>query len=81
MCFDFLQLVLDKNGAVIDEDEFLSSLKLFDTLMVLKDEEEWTSEEHLVSEQRKTATNAHVEPSTSQHVEGPLRSTNCLQIV
>nr|CAD7578386.1 unnamed protein product [Timema californicum] len=39
------KIVLDQNGALIDEDEFLSSLPILTEMMILTADEEWVSKE------------------------------------
>ncbi|CAG2067768.1 unnamed protein product [Timema podura] len=50
------KIVLDQNGALIDEDEFLSSLPILTEMMILNAEEEWVSKEESVCRRESILT-------------------------
>lgn len=48
---------MEQNGAILDEDEYLSSLPVFTEILILSVQEEWQSKEELLKQNEFLALN------------------------
>ncbi|XP_043462824.1 uncharacterized protein LOC122498893 [Leptopilina heterotoma] len=62
------KLVLEQNGAIMDEDEFLSVLPVLTDILILEKEEEWQTKEEMLN-QNKSLTHTAEYSFNGEHVE------------